>query len=231
MTIEELKNKMCIPEVISREKLEDVFTEIADILLLHSELNIGENVSYTIEEVEFYYFRNGCFDDPIYSCSYPRNCNSGDFYFHYSGVDICFQSTQDSFGGVLIRSLRKTKGNNVGLIGGPMRCATELMNTCFQEGKLMKIKVNEKRIKEVTPQKTIRQGVDADYNIQNGIIEPVARYCYYIPQEKKQWSRTRKDVFVLKKESAKSLKKILIKKDVNDNYKNNPEERVSNIQL
>ena len=46
--------------------IESTFSKIAEILLLHSKICIGDKI-YTIEEIEFYYFKNGCLNGPIYN--------------------------------------------------------------------------------------------------------------------------------------------------------------------
>ena len=230
-TIEELKELMCIPDdVCSEDKLENIFAEIADILLFHAEINIGEGISYTIEEIEFYYFKNRCFNGPIYSCTYPRNCKPSDFFFHYSGVDICFQSTEESFGGVLIRSIKRVRDSKKELIGGPMRCAMELLNTCIQTGNTMELIVNEYRIKTGNRQTTIRQGIAADYEIKEGEVQSKVQYCYFIPQDNQKWIGTRNqkiEQYKLKKESSST--KIITKNDLNYNYLDNPEARISRL--
>lgn len=232
MKIEELRNKMCIPADASKDDIAKTFEEIADILLLHSEIAIGESTRYTIEEIEFYYFREGCFNEPEYYCTYPRKCNACSFFWHYSGVDICFESTEKSFGGVLIRSLKKQEeAEENALIGGPIRCAMELANACLKEGSIMELIVNEQKIKEILPQTTIRQGIKADYIMKDGKIVPINKYCYFIPQEKNpHWIRTRTDVCELIKESSReSTKKVLINKKKIDYYRDNPEDRVANM--
>lgn len=231
--MEKLRKLMCIPADASREKLEETFAEIANILLLHTQITIGNNVSYTIEEIEFYYYRNEYFDGPEFYCTYPHISKACDFFFHYSGVDICFESTDYSFGGILIRSLkRKEKGAEEELIGGPMRCSTELANVCSRTGEKIALVVNGHKIKNVTPDATIRQGIKTDYSVMDGKIAPVIKYCYYIPQrENSRWIRKRKDVCELINDpSNKSTKKVIIREEKSDYYKDNPENRIANLE-
>ena len=110
----------------SKDEIVEIFDKIAKILLLHTEITIGNDIRYTLEEIEFYYYKKGVFEEEYNICTYPRNSNALEFFWHYSGVDICFKSYENAFGGILIRSLRKKKNNiDEGLIGGPMRCSTE----------------------------------------------------------------------------------------------------------
>jgi hypothetical protein len=235
-TVENRLKRLLKTTVEKESNLHQLFDDIADILLLHTEIAIGDSIRYTIEEIEFYYFKNGCFNNSIYNCSYPRNSQACDFLWHYSGVDICFESTNDSFGGVLIRSLKKRtiengECTNDELIGGPMRCATDLTNTSMKTGNRMELVINEQPIKVATPQTTIRQGVEADYEIKNEEIDPKVLFCYYIPQDNPQWARKRKNVPVLAKESSNQSVRIVFKqKDVTDYYKDNPEDRILNLK-
>ena len=234
MTIVELKNKMCIPANASREMLEKSFAAIANTLLLHTKIVIGESIFYTIEEIEFYYYRDGCFNGPEYYCTYPRECDACDFFFHYSGVDICFVSTQKSFGGVLIRSLKRISKGGEELIGGPMRCSTDLMNTCIRTGNKLELLVSKHKIKEGPIKKTIRQGINADHAvIEDGEIKQLVQYCYDVLQKNNQhWMRTRKNVCeYVKDSSSESIKTIVMRDSKNDYYKDNPEDRIANLKI
>ena len=159
-TVEKLLKSLLKTTVEKESDLFQLFADVADILLLHTEIAIGDNIRYTVEEIEFYYFKNGCFDNSIYNCSYPRNSKACDFLWHYSGVDICFESTNDSFGGVLIRSLKKRTIENGGctndeLIGGPMRCATDMANASMKTGNRMKAP-NSGPVERSTEQRWLR---------------------------------------------------------------------------
>lgn len=211
----------------SVSSIESTFSKIAEILLLHSKISIGDKI-YTIEEIEFYYFKNGCLNGPIYNCTYPRDCRACDFFFHYSGVDICFESTEDSFGGVLIRSLKKKEDKNYVLIGGPLRCANELANTSIQEGKKIELIVDNHYKKDSIIERTIRQGIKADYETKDKKVFPKVRFCYYIKQKNKDWSRTREGVY--KPINGTDTKEFNPTQEVTDRYKDNPEDRINNIE-
>lgn len=232
--MEDLKQLLsCLNAKSSLEDIKETFEKIANILLLHTEIAIGENIRYTLEEIEFYYYNKGVFEEDYHTCTYPRDCDACDFFWHYSGVDICFQSYNDAFGGILIRSLRKNIYNaDEGLIGGPMRCATDLANCSIKTGNKIKLIIHDNNIKtSSTPSKTIRQGIKADYEVLDGnikTIKPVVEYCYYLPQENK-WKRSKDDMHVLVEDKL-TKKKSYVKKIRTDYYKDNPEDRVNNIQ-
>lgn len=91
------------------------------------------NKYYYFAEIEFYYYDKEKWNEEWNEKTYPRNNkNAGDFFFHYSGVDICFYSKfeEGKFGGILIRSLKDENGN---FITGPSVCMLEILNTCFEQ--------------------------------------------------------------------------------------------------
>ena len=232
--MEELKKILSkVDTVSSKDELETEFAGIAKDLLFNTEIIIGEDIRYTLEDIEFYYYKKGVFEEGYNICTYPRDCDAGDFFWHYSGVDICFKSYDDAFGGILIRSMRKKVGNtDEGLIGGPMRCATDLANCCVKTGESIKLKIHEQEKDNRTPLKTIRQGIKADYeelfDDNKKTIRPVVNYCYYNGQDNKCWNRSRNKAYVLVEDKT-TKKKSYVKKLKTDYYKDNPEKRIDNI--
>ena len=91
-----------------------------------------ENIRYSFAEVEFYYYGK----DQKDSHTYIRRCKAEEWFFHYSGVDIAFETKEESnipyqFGGILIRSIIKHEGEKENeLIAGPLRCLQEIFNGC-----------------------------------------------------------------------------------------------------
>lgn len=95
-------------------------------------------VEYEIIEAEFYL----CYDKHMDITTYPRTIAPGRFWFHDSGVDITLESysaykngkvhaKRSKFGGILIRSLRRTACDEYGTdsvkyILGPLKCVDEL---------------------------------------------------------------------------------------------------------
>lgn len=121
------------------EKINERCREIAQKLFGNYCIKCG-NKFFRFIEVEFYYYKNekdckGNFDSPIFKETYPRSKNSGELFFHYSGVDICFQcnfnekeknNDYGEYGGILIRSL--LDGNKI--LAGPLFCANAMLNAC-----------------------------------------------------------------------------------------------------
>lgn len=136
---------------LSEDGLMGEFKEVAEDLISNYEIRKG-NITYKFMEIEFYYFCENHQD----IITYPRHADAGDWFFHASGVDICFDSNVDvdrethkikttqipndkkiSFGGILIRSLRKMEnGYNDTFITGPQNCCYELFDKFSGIGEL-----------------------------------------------------------------------------------------------
>lgn len=58
--------------------------------------------------------------------TYKRTSSAGDIFFHNFGFDICFNSSEEAYGGVLVRSLWPLGGAEP--IVGPRRCANAILN-------------------------------------------------------------------------------------------------------
>ena len=113
--------------------------QIAKTLFENYSIVCGDKV-YRFAEIEFYYYKKeesgkNNFDKEWNKETYPRNKDAGDLFFHYSGVDICFQCHYDDiekdndcgeFGGILIRSL--LDGEKI--LAGPLFCVTTMLNAC-----------------------------------------------------------------------------------------------------
>ena len=123
-----------IPEIS-----DDTLEKIAKGIICNSYINNGSDTKYIPIEIEFYYhsprlpFKKGENYEKDH-ITYPRDIQeSGKLLYHYSGIDICFQSKNREkekieFGGILIRSLLKIKDNNEEIIYGPLCCKDVLLN-------------------------------------------------------------------------------------------------------
>lgn len=58
--------------------------------------------------------------------TYKRTSSAGDIFFHNFGFDICFNSLEEAYGGVLVRSLWPL--GQAEPIVGPRRCANAILN-------------------------------------------------------------------------------------------------------
>lgn len=101
--------RISLSDIQTKEELSAKFKSIADKLFEKYEVRCGKK-HFRFAEIEFYYYRKGCFDEEWNRVTYDRkNKEDGDLMYHYSGVDICFKSNysdkEAEFGGILIRSL------------------------------------------------------------------------------------------------------------------------------
>ena len=102
------------------------FKEIANRLLNEYAIHTHDSI-YRITELEVYWNSTKHVDKSTY-CRTHVNPNSGDWFFHYSGVDIALKNeTNGGYGGILIRNIIDIKNNNK-LYKGPMVCAMRLFS-------------------------------------------------------------------------------------------------------
>lgn len=103
--MEELKSLLTNPfdEKKDWNGFQDKCKEIAKKLLENYCIEYGEKKYYYFAEIEFYYYDKERWNDEWNEKTYPRDKkDAGDFFFHYSGVDICFNSKfeEGKFGGI-----------------------------------------------------------------------------------------------------------------------------------
>ena len=106
------------------------------VILLKSYLT---NINDIYEKLKKYNFKDLYFVSEWNKRTYPRTDKKvGDLFFHYSGVDICFDSMFDNgiFGGILIRSLKDNQGK---YITGPSVCMLEILNACSKSERMPKL--------------------------------------------------------------------------------------------
>jgi len=124
--------------LIIRYGSEIEFGEIAKILLNDFALQNHESI-FRITEIEFYWTTPENRDDSTYKRNHV-NPKTGDWFFHYSGVDIALRNDEiDGFGGILIRGVYCIKENKS--YKGPQVCAMKLFSgtSAFCESKQTKI--------------------------------------------------------------------------------------------
>lgn len=120
-TIEDLYNAMRLDGITDPQDIEMMFAVIAEALLNNFAIKRGEK-EYRFVEIEFYHNKT---DDKGKNITYKRDyTHSCDFFFHDYGVDLCFESNPDSYGGILIRSMEC----NGEFINGPVRVVDKLFD-------------------------------------------------------------------------------------------------------
>lgn len=152
---------------------ESTFNSIANYLMKDYCIKCGDNEFY-FAEIEFYYYRTK--DKEILEnnnsqwegVTYPRIKKAGDFFYHLSGCDICFEShlvksgaeIDGEGGGILIRSIVDKYGN---VTAGPMKCVNTMLNACGRGLVPFLDKKKGKRVQDVEVLSTFRFLGDNDY--------------------------------------------------------------------
>lgn len=120
-TTDELYQTMRLDGINDSQDIEKMFSDIADSLLNNFVIKRGEK-EYRFVEIEFYHNKT---DDEGKRITYKRDyAKSCDFFFHDYGVDLCFESNPDSYGGILIRSMEC----NGEFINGPVKVTDRLFD-------------------------------------------------------------------------------------------------------
>ena len=133
MNIKEEIQKKC--ENMNEGNIQESFKSIAETLLKNFGLQCGDK-KYYFAEIEFYYYDKKNFNKIWNERTYPRdNREAGELFFHYSGFDICFDSSfeKGKFGGILIRSLIDTTKTDDKFVTGPLLCVNEALNACAKD--------------------------------------------------------------------------------------------------
>ncbi|MBO4577707.1 MAG: hypothetical protein J5688_03245 [Paludibacteraceae bacterium] len=192
-------------------KIQNKFEQIARNLFEDFAIQCGEK-QFRLAEIEFYYYKKGEWNEDWNKETYPRtNKQAGELFFHYSGIDLCFEShlvKEDNieynpeFGGILIRSL--LDGNNI--LSGPSYCANIMLNACTDN--LPKLVCAAHKNFNYHPAKR--------YNIPSDNQEKMKlKLCYYadaVDGEKLDWTKTS-----IRKEWDKKAERLKL---VNRNYFN-----------
>ena len=115
-----IKHLLNIEYNTSEETVKQRFELIAKQLFNQYEIIKGEK-TYDFLEIEFYFYSNNHPD----TTTYKRNMPAGQWHTHLSGVDITFESNDDYYGGVLIRSIIDHENK---VINGPLCTLIELFD-------------------------------------------------------------------------------------------------------
>ncbi len=160
----ELKTKLSKEWLLDgKSPIEEKFKELAKTLINDFQIKKGDNEFYRINTVEFYLFSYGHPD----VTTYPRNCASGCWFFHPSGVDLSFESRIDEnnpndsfFGGILIRGIEPVKAESKPIYG-PWKVCDELFDCfdAFDEPKNFPQLVSGSRSRRIEPNLFCRKGL------------------------------------------------------------------------
>lgn len=108
-----------------QNETEDEFEKIAQILFDKYAIQTY-NALYRLTEIEFYWNSPNHIDNSTYKRKHV-DPKTGDWFFHYSGVDIALKNEKTGgYGGILIRKLYDIEKKTT--IKGPMVCAMKLFS-------------------------------------------------------------------------------------------------------
>lgn len=170
------------------------FHERAKTLFENYGLKCGDKI-FRFAELEFYYYKNEESGDNNWDATwnretYPRNKDAGQLFFHYSGVDICFQCHFDEkeknneygeYGGILIRSL--LDGDKI--IAGPLFCVNTMLNEC--KGQMPQlVSVTSQTF---TFETTTRCGIKSDLKQEKGKELYLCYYATSVNNKNLQWDK------------------------------------------
>jgi len=150
------------------------FETIADRLINDYAIENHESI-YRLTEIEFYWTSPKHNDDSTYKRNHvdPKN---GDWFFHYSGVDIALKNdTIGGFGGILIRGIYSLKEKKT--YKGPMVCAMKLFSGTSAFSESIKTKIIEHSFDRKRIEKQPRVGL-GENAIKSGTDK--LNYGFYI---------------------------------------------------
>lgn len=171
-------------DVIS--EIRTTFEEIANNLFNYFCISYGDNDNkYFFAEIEFYYYNQNQYLKELFDWQKVTYCRTnkkvGDFLYHLSGVDICFNSKNDDknaeeFGGILVRSIKDK--NNIVVAAGPYTCRDFILNKSESKGIMPHLEYI-KREKDYTPfiPKPFKRSLGKEDMKQN--IDGELELCFY----------------------------------------------------
>jgi len=120
------------------KETEQEFEKIADKLLNDYAIENHEAI-FRLTEIEFYWTSPNHYDESTYKRIHV-NPKHGDWFFHYSGVDIALRNDEiGGYGGILIRGIYRLKDKKP--YKGPMVCAMKLFSGTSAFNESIKTKV------------------------------------------------------------------------------------------
>ena len=103
-TIDALYEALCLNGVQTVADLEKEYDRIADALINNFGIQKGDKL-YRFVEIEFYHTIADK-SEGIECVTYFRVADALRYFFHKSGMDITFLSSEERYGGILIRAIR-----------------------------------------------------------------------------------------------------------------------------
>ncbi len=107
---------------------QETFKKIAEQLFNKYAIQKGD-IIYRLIDIEFYWHSDDHPDHSVYKRIHVHP-KAGDWFFHYSGVDIALgDENSGGYGGILIRGIQNmADSSSKGFTKGPMVCAMKLFS-------------------------------------------------------------------------------------------------------
>lgn len=132
------------------------FGRIAKVLMNEYAIKNHESL-FRLTEIEFYWNSPQHNDKSTYNRKHV-NPKNGDWFFHYSGVDIALRSEKlNGHGGILIREIYCVKEDKV--YKGPLVCAMKLFSGTSAFSNSMQTQIVERSFEPKDLKKTPRIGL------------------------------------------------------------------------
>jgi hypothetical protein len=124
MNKEEIMTNLDFLKITKETEIE--FKNIAETLFNKFAIKTKYGI-YRLMEIEFYWKSPTHNDESTYKRKYV-NPKQGEWFFHYSGVDIALRNDDiNGYGGILIRKIQNIENKN-DKYNGPMVCAMKLFS-------------------------------------------------------------------------------------------------------
>jgi len=177
-------------DTTSRETIQNSFENIAKDILLNWQLKINDSL-FSFTEIEFYFFYKGIHED---NATHIHDYNQGLWRSHSQGLDITFQWSEISDGGILIRGLKSDNKSDKEYVNGPRRIVETIFKnfnpvTSIQQ-QFGLVPKNENESLEIF--KTGRHGL-SNTQVNSFKDEPYRYYTDIDSWEKKHVSQSEKD--------------------------------------
>jgi hypothetical protein len=157
---------------------EQEFERIASILLNKCAIQTHETL-FRLTDIEFYWNSQNHIDHSTYKRKYvdPKN---GEWFFHYSGVDIALRNDAiGGYGGILIRGIYGFDEAISKHYKGPMICAMKLFSGTDAFSHSIKTKIIDHNFEQLKIEKGSRVGL-GENAIKSGTESLKYRYYIYI---------------------------------------------------
>ena len=169
-----IKQLLTISPTLTKDYIVSNNQRLAELFFNHYEIVKG-NKYYNFLEIEFYFYSNNHQD----ITTYKRNMPAGQWHTHLSGVDITFESNNEYYGGILIRSIIDNEGNT---INGPLCTLFELFDNIDIDGD----NINIPRIRKKEKSEAIHIEATTRFNIKSGEYKN-CNYRYYNASKDIKW--------------------------------------------